>query len=231
MSCRAVPRYLLPLLVSMLIACSHTGHRRVPPSSALGAAMTPEATTVAASPGARTAGQPAPDFVLGTVTGRVDDTILVLVATSETTVRVSLSPDAGISPNLSWDDIQTGDRITASGEVGPDGILSARIIDVNVAQVWGTLAEVTSDGAWIIVPDARHTDLSIPRDNDGHVRVQFDPDAPPVNSQDQPIPLAKLLDVQAGRVVMVIGVRKPSASSVTAKRLLNSLDGDAPEPQ
>jgi len=144
------------------------------------------------------------------------------------TVRVRPTDTVSVHPpTISWEDIQVGDHIDAGGETDDSGDVVVPSIDVNVAQVWGTIVEVTADGAWLISPESRHTEASIPRDNEGRVRVVFDPAIPLMDRQNQPLTLQALMSVKPGTEVEVVGMRAPSASAVTAETLIGTLPPDA----
>jgi hypothetical protein len=165
-------------------------------------------------------GQPDPGFVSGTVIDRSADTIIVQSGASAPTRRIRPAAGVQISFNLTWEGIRTGDQITASGDVGGDGVLVASIVDVNVSQVWGTIAAVPEDGVWIITPDERHTDPTLTRDSSGYVRVRIDQQSTLLNIDGMTIPQSDLRRAGPGWAVAVIGLRAPDHSAVHAKKLL-----------
>lgn len=168
---------------------------------------------------------------LGTVVGISGRTLLVQAEPSSTTVHVQPTSDVSVHPATStWADIKIGDHIDGFGADDANRVLTVQSIDVNATQVWGTVAAVTADRTWLVSPEARHTEVSIPRDSEGRVRVVFDPALPVKDSHNQAIPLQTLLSVPSGTEVMVEGVRAPSATSVTAVTLIGTMPNNALEP-
>ena len=159
--------------------------------------------------------------VIGTVTGRIGSTLLVQPAPSMATARVEPAANIAVHTGGTWDGIQVGDHIDGFGEADSNGVLKVASVDVNVTQVWGTIAAVSSD-AWFVTPDERHTGVSIPRDSEGRVRVTFNPAHPLKDRSNRPIPIQTLLAAKPGTVIMVVGVRAPSADSVTAETLIGT---------
>lgn len=181
----------------------------------------PPGATIASTAQNPCPGCPIPGAIQGTVVGREGNAVLVQLGTPAVVVRLRPAPDLRIGGAQSWESIRTGDAINATGEVGSDNVVTVSIIDVNVTQVWGTIAVVLPDSSWLISPDKRNTDPSIPTDGMGRIHVKFDSNNTPVGLSGTPIPSGTLLAAKPGDVVNVVGVRPPTENTIVATKLVN----------
>jgi len=136
------------------------------------------------------------------------------------TVVIRPASDVRISNDLPWGQIKSGDRVEVTGDVESDNTILAHVVDVNVSQIWGRLVEI-QDGAWIVQVDRSHTDPILLTDKDGRLKVQFDPERPPVDVSGNPLEISVLLSAKPGIVVMIVVNRDPNTPSLTVTRVLN----------
>jgi hypothetical protein len=167
------------------------------------------------------AGCPAPGFVSGIVQDRQGQTLVLQSSSSASPIRVRPAPAIQMGGTQSWNDINNGDQLSGTGEPSPDGSIILRIADVNVTQIRGSIAQVRPDGSWLIEPDSRPLDPSLPKDSAGLVRVQFDSNRPAVDMDGHPVTDQLIRTAKQGSQVYILGTRPPSDNSVKAVRLVS----------
>lgn len=156
-------------------------------------------------------GVPAPNFVKGTVVTQHADMLYISTPGGDKVVRLTNGTQIWKGGPADASAVAKGDIVQATGVLLPDGTIAATIVDVDVAQVRGTVAQVTVDG-WLV---SEQTGLS--------KRVLFDSSRPPEVLHNGVAGNARALQqTQRGTPVIVIGLQLPDGSLRATKVLLGS---------
>ena len=190
---------------------------QAPLSPDAGAPLAPAAPgpspTVILNPGP---GLPSPRFVYGTVIDRDGATLRLrdLSSGDEVTLRVPAGVTVWRGEMVTVDEIVAGDHVTATGDPQPDGVIVARIIDVNTEQVRGPVVQVMADGSWLV--EERLGSAGAVKS--GRLRrVVFDPAHPPSDDAGNPLAIEGLVPRTESKGVIVIGMALPDGSMRATK--------------